>query len=170
MGGNQVPTYLGHLLHLYSPWWSPLAIITSTHWICGLCTKIYHWSHVKHVHKYKTIISFNFEVKHRAQNRFFDKVIHHNYAWIASGLNQITTQKHDTIFNQVHMLLECYFTYVMELFNRRRWTNGCPKSQTSIVAMHVMKNFGGCHKYNSLPLGPIEPSSHSTKEPHAYVH
>ena len=26
--------------------------------------------------------------------------------------------------------------------------------------------FGGCHKHNSLPLGPIQPSSPSTKELH----
>ena len=31
-GANQVPTYLGQSLQLYSPWWSSLAITTSNHW------------------------------------------------------------------------------------------------------------------------------------------
>ena len=35
------------------------------------------------------------------------------------------------------------------------------------VAMHVQHNlFCLCHKHNSLPLGPIQPSSPSTKELH----
>ena len=32
---NGFATYLGQLLHLYSPWWSSLAIITSNHCIMG---------------------------------------------------------------------------------------------------------------------------------------
>ena len=41
-GANQVPTYLGQLLHLYSPWWSSLAIITSSHCISGVCPMMQH--------------------------------------------------------------------------------------------------------------------------------
>ena len=41
-GANQVPTYLGQLLHLYSPWWSSLAIITSNHCISVVCPVIKH--------------------------------------------------------------------------------------------------------------------------------
>ena len=33
-GANQVPAYLGQSLHLYSPWWSSLAIITSNQNFC----------------------------------------------------------------------------------------------------------------------------------------
>ena len=37
------------------------------------------------------------------------------------------------------------------------------------VAMHVWHNlFWVCHKHNSLPSGPIQPSSLSTKKLHAY--
>ena len=41
-GANQVPTYLGQSLHLYSPWWSSLAIITSSHCISGVCPMMQH--------------------------------------------------------------------------------------------------------------------------------
>ena len=37
-GSNHVPTYLGQLLHLYSPWWYSLAIITTN--------RCYKWSHL----------------------------------------------------------------------------------------------------------------------------
>ena len=42
-----------------------------------------------------------------------------------------------------------------------------PKSQTSVGVLPYVYgiNFlGDCHKHNSSPLGPIQPSSHSTKE------
>ena len=34
------------------------------------------------------------------------------------------------------------------------------------VVWNVLHNFLVCHKHNSLPHGPIQPSSHSTKELH----
>ena len=37
-GANQVPTYLGQSIHLYSPLWFSLAIITSNHCNSGVCT------------------------------------------------------------------------------------------------------------------------------------
>ena len=48
----------------------------------------------------------------------------------------------------------------MELFNRMRWTsmewcNAC-----------ALEPFSICHRHNSLPLGPIQPSSPSAKKLH----
>ena len=36
-------------------------------------------------------------------------------------------------------------------------------------ALHELYNFGVCRKHNSLPLGPIQPSSPSSKEIHAGI-
>ena len=43
-----------------------------------------------------------------------------------------------------------------------------PKSQTTMACCHAWAAacffLGGGHNHNSLPLGPIQPSSHSTEE------
>ena len=54
----------------------------------------------------------------------------------------------------------------MELFSRREmnsWIGPCTVKHVWNDAMHALHYY----KHNSLPLGPIEPSSHATKELHA---
>ena len=41
-----------------------------------------------------------------------------------------------------------------------------PISRTCIECCHVCPTFGGCHKHNILPLGPIKPAYPCTKELH----
>ena len=45
-----------------------------------------------------------------------------------------------------------------------------PKSQTCLECCHACAALYILvrHKHNSLPLGPIQTSSHTTKEPHAF--
>ena len=51
--------------------------------------------------------------------------------------------------------------HTMELFSRNRWTTGSAQESIGYVKLQSI-----CHNHNSIPLGPIEPSSSSAKELH----
>ena len=54
--------------------------------------------------------------------------------------------------------------HTMELFSRNRWTTGSAQESIGYVKLQSI-----CHNHNSIPLGPIEPSSSSAKELHGHT-
>ena len=61
-------------------------------------------------------------------------------------------------------------SWSMELFSRRRWTTGSAQ-QSNIYGMMPFICwiiFWVCHKHNSFPFGPIQPSSPFNKELHGW--
>ena len=54
--------------------------------------------------------------------------------------------------------------HTMELFSRNRWTTGSAQESIGYVKLQSI-----CHNHNSIPLGPIEPSSSYAKELHGHT-
>ena len=61
------------------------------------------------------------------------------------------------------------YSHTMELFSRRRWTTGLAQQSNMYGnVLHLLHYFGGFDT-SSLPLGPIQPSSHTSKELHGHT-